>query len=94
MEPETVQIELTVEEKELIIKHVMLFDSGLEEKLSQKRNRNGWVRLKVDKRELDDLIGCVAREANETSDRWLENQLQEVLDRLESVQYQLRSYKK
>ena len=43
--------------------------------------------------ELDDLIGCIAREANETKDRWLENELQEVFDRLEGVQYWLRSTK-
>jgi hypothetical protein len=48
------------------------------------------VKLKLDTRELDDLIGCTAREANETSNRWLENELQEIFDRLEGVQYELQ----
>ena len=73
MEDKTVQVELTVEERELIFEHVMLFHPGLEEKLHKKRSRSGYVRLELNASELDDLIGCIAREANETKDRWLEN---------------------
>ena len=90
MEPKTTQIELTVEERELILEYVTLFHPGLEDKLRKKRSRNGYVKLQLDTRELDDLIGCIAREANETSNRWLENELQEIFDRLEVVQYELR----
>lgn len=90
MEPKTAQVELTVEERELILEHVTLFHPDLEEKLRKKRSRNGYVKLELDIRELDDLIGCIAREANETSNRWLENDLQEIFDRLEGVEYELR----
>ena len=90
MGPKTAQVELTVEERELILEHVTLFHSGLEEKLRKKRSRNGYVKLELDSRELDDMIGCIAREANETANRWLENELQEIFDRLEGVQFDLR----
>jgi hypothetical protein len=93
MEDKIVQVELSVEERELILKYVMLFYPGLEEKLRKKRSRNGYVRLELKGKELDDLIGCIAREANETSDRWLENELQEIFERLEDVQYKIRSEK-
>ena len=90
MEPKTAQVELTVEERERILEYVTLFHAGLEEKLRKKRSRNGYVKLELDARELDDFIGCIAREANETSNRWLENELQEIFDRLEGVQHELR----
>lgn len=93
MERKTTQVDLTVEERELVLKHVMLFHPGLEDKLRKKRSRNNYVRLELNAEELGDLIGCIAREANETLDRWLENELQEIFDRLEGVQYKLRSAK-
>lgn len=90
MELKIAKVELTVEERELILEHVMLFHSGLEEKLRKKRSRNGYVKLELNARELEDLIGCIASEANNTSNRWLEDELQEIFDRLEGVQYELR----
>jgi hypothetical protein len=38
MEDKIVQVELSVEERELILKYVMLFYPGLEEKLRKKRS--------------------------------------------------------
>lgn len=82
----TVKIELDVFQRDLILQHVCLCHLELEEKLKNKRPRNGYITLNVTKEELDDFIGCVAREANHTSNRSLENELDEIFGWLEAAE--------
>jgi hypothetical protein len=82
----TIRIELDVSQRALVLQHVCLCHPRLEEKLKNKRSRNGYVTLNVTKEELDDFIGCVAREANHTTSRILENELDEIFECLEAAQ--------
>jgi hypothetical protein len=80
-----VRIELEVHQRNLVLKHVCLCHPDLEERLQKARSRNGYITLNVTKEELDDFIGCVAREANHTTNRSLENELDEIFIYLEGA---------
>jgi hypothetical protein len=82
-----IRIELSIDDRDLILQHVTLCYPGLKEKIQKKRSRNGMISLDVNKSELSDLIGCVAREANHTSNRKLERELDPLFEYLESVEY-------
>lgn len=88
--PKTIKIELEASQRDLVLQHVSLCNPGLEAKLKGKRPRNGYLTLNVTKTELDDFIGCVAREANHTSNRALENELDEIFEHLEAAQHNFR----
>ena len=83
-----IKIELSIDDRDLILQHVPLYYPGLKEKIEKKRSRNGIISIEVGKEELSDLIGCVAREANHTSSRKLERALDPLFEYLESVDYQ------
>jgi hypothetical protein len=80
-----IKVKLDVSQRDLGLQHVCLCHPGLEEKLKNKRSRNGYVTLNITKEERDDFIGCVAREANHTSNRALENALDEIFGCLEGA---------
>ena len=85
-----VKAQLTVEERDLILEHVTLIvDPKLEEKLRKKRSRHGYVTIELDAEELKDLIGCVAGEANHTSEKWLAASLDEIFDELQLLESEL-----
>ena len=86
----TVKIELEVFQRDLVLQNVSLTHPGLEEKLKNKRSRNGYVTLNLTEAEVDDFIGCVAREANHTSNRTLEDELDEIFGWLEQAQNAFR----
>lgn len=85
-----VRAELSVDDRDLILEHVSLCHPGLEEKIRKKRSRSGYVMIDLDKGELADLLGCIAREANHTSKRWLEDALDPIFEYLQSLEYGLR----
>lgn len=85
-----IKIKLSIEDRDLILEHVPLYYPGLREKIEKKRSRNGTVSLEVSREELSELLGCVAREANHTSSRKLENQLDPLFEYLECVEFQLK----
>ena len=85
-----VKIKLSVEDRSLIIEHVPLYYPGLREKIEKKRPRNGMISLEINGKELSELLGCVAREANHTSSRELANELDPLFEYLESVEFQLK----
>lgn len=89
----TIKIQLDVFHRDLVLKHVCLCDPGLEEKLKNKRSRDGYVTLNLTEAELDDFIGCIAREANHTKNRTLENELDEIFGWLEAAQSGFRCEK-
>lgn len=89
-----IRAELSVEDRNMILEHVSLFHPGLEEKLRKKRSRSGYVTIDLDKDELSDLLGCIAREANHTSKRWLEDALNPIFEYLESLEYEMRMLKR
>lgn len=85
-----IKIKLSVEDRNLILEHVPLYYPGLREKIEKKRLRNGMVSLEISGKELSELLGCVAREANHTSSKKLENELDPLFEYLESVEFQLK----
>lgn len=85
----TVKIILSASDKDLILHHVLLFHSGLKEKIRSKRVRNGVISLQVSQEELSDLLGCVAREANHTASKKLERELDPLFEYLEGVEFEL-----
>lgn len=85
-----IKIKISVDDRNLILQHVPLYYPGLREKIEKKRSRNGMVSLDVSREELSELLGCVAREANHTSSRKLENELDPLFEYLESVEFQLK----
>ena len=82
-----IRIELSIDDRDLILQHVPLFYPGLKEKIGKKLARNRMISLEVSKSELSELIGCVAREANHTSNRKLERELDPLFEYLESAEY-------
>jgi hypothetical protein len=85
-----VKIQLSLDDRNLILEHVPLYYPGLREKLEKKRPQNGAISLEISEKELSELLGCVAREANHTSSRKLENELDPLFEYLESVEFQLK----
>jgi hypothetical protein len=85
-----VKAELSTYDRDLILQHVMLMHSGLEDKILSKRARNGSIKVDLTKEELADLIGCVAREANHTANKNLENDLDELFGYLENLEFDFR----
>ena len=83
-----IKIKISIDDRVLILQHVPLYHPGLREKIEEKRSRNGTVSLEVSGEELSELLGCVAREANHTSSRKLENELDSLFEYLESVEFQ------
>jgi hypothetical protein len=86
----TVKITLSSYDRDLILHHVSLFHSGLKEKIKSKRARNGTISLQVNQDELSDLLGCIAREANHTSSKKLEGELDPLFEYLEGAEFELR----
>lgn len=86
----TIRIRLSIHDRDLILHHVSLFHTGLKEKIKDKRARNGAISLEVNQEELSDLLGCIAREANHTSNRKLERELDPLFEYLEGIEYQLK----
>jgi Leu/Phe-tRNA-protein transferase len=83
----TIRVELSVDERELILEHVMLCSSVLEEKIRKKRSRHGYVTLDLSREEVMDLLGCLASEANHTSKKWLADELDPIFESLEGLLY-------
>lgn len=84
------KIKLDVYDRNLILEHVPLYYPGLKEKIEKKCPRNGVISLEISGTELSELLGCIAREANHTSSRKLENELDSLFKYLESVEFQLK----
>ena len=80
---QTVIIRLSTYDRDLILDHVILFFPGLKEKIQSKQTRSGVVSLRVNREELSDLVGCIAREANHTSSKKLERELDSLFEYLE-----------
>ena len=78
-----IAIKLDVYDRGLILEHVPLYYPGLKEKIEKKRPRNGVVSLEISEAELSELLRCIAREANHTSSRKLENELDPLFEYLE-----------
>lgn len=85
-----IKIKLSIEDRNLILEHVPLYYPGLKDKIEKKRPRNGMVSLELSEKELSELLGSVASEANHTSSRKLENELDPLFEYLESVEFQLK----
>ena len=83
-----IHVELSVDERELILEHVLLCSAGLKEKIRKKRSRHGHVTLELSREEVADLSGCIASEANHTSKKWLANELDPIFESLESLLYE------
>jgi hypothetical protein len=86
----TVKIILSIGDRDLILHHVLLYNSDLKEKIRSKRARNGAISLQVNQEELSDLLGCIAREANHTSSKKLERELDPLFEYLEGVEFELK----
>ena len=83
----SIRIELSVDDRNLIVQHVTIYYPGLKEKIEKKRSRYGIVSLEISKEELSELLGSIAREANHTSNRKLERELNPLFEYLDSVEY-------
>lgn len=86
----TIKIKLSIYDRDLILHHVSLFHPGLKEKIKSKRARNGAISLDINQDELSDLLGCIARESNHTSNRNLEQELDPLFEYLEGAEFELR----
>ena len=82
-----IQIEFSIDERELILEHVLICSPGLKEKIRKKRSRSGYVTLELSREELTDLSGSIASEANHTSKKWLADELDPIFESLESALY-------
>ena len=87
---QTVIIRLSTYDRDLILNHILLFCPGLKEKIQSTRARSGAISLRVNQEELSDLIGCVAREANHTSNKNLERELDPLFEYLEGQESELK----
>lgn len=83
-----IKIEISVDDRNLILEHVPLHNPILRKKIEKKRSRNEMVSLEVTGKELSELLGCIAEEANHTSSKTLENELDPLFEYLESVEFQ------
>lgn len=87
---QTVIVRLNTYDRDLILNHILLFVPGLKEKIQSRRARSGFISLRVNQEELSDLIGCVAREANYTSNKKLEMELDPLFEYLEGQDSELK----
>ena len=85
-----VKARFTTEERALILEHGICMNQRVADRIREKRSRNGYVSIELNKGELADLAGCVAAEANHTKKRGLAAILNEVCDHLESLEDELR----
>ena len=83
-------VELSTRDRDLILRHVILFFPGLRDKIKSKRARDGAVSLRLTLEELSDLTGCIAREANHTSNGKLEGELDPLFLYLDEIADELR----
>jgi hypothetical protein len=87
----TVKARFTTEERDIIIEHQICMNPRVAERIREKRSRNGYVSIELNKEELADLAGCVASEANHTKKRELGVILNEICDQLESLEDKFRN---
>ena len=86
----TVKARFTTEERDLLIDGRMWMDPGLQERIRKKRVRSGYISVELNEKELTELIGSVAAEANHASKRDIAAILHEICDQLESLEDELR----
>ena len=79
-----ITIELTVEERDLLLKNDYVLYDNIIKKLSRAKFRNGFCRMTLSYIDLDEIVGHVCFLANheEDSDTWQE--LNDLADHLES----------
>lgn len=80
-EEKTVVIELTLQERDLIINHT-LADDDLLYPLESAIIEGNKIKFAYTLDDLDDLLGYIAAEANHTENKKLEKQLDAVYDKL------------
>jgi hypothetical protein len=89
MESAKYRVRISTYDRELILKYAML-PSGLIETIKKKRSRLGEVSLELTHKELNEIAGEVAREANHTRNRQLAEDLNALCDHLEGMEDQIR----
>jgi hypothetical protein len=87
----TLKARFTIEERDLLVDGRMWMDPGFQERIRKKRVRNGYISVDLNEKELTELIGSVAAEANHASKRDLAAILHEICDQLESLEDELRN---
>lgn len=80
-EGDTVKLKLRPDERNLLLD--IILSEELAEKLRVIIAGQGYVSFTLD--ELDELVGCVAAEANHTEDRARQRQLDIIADRIEEL---------
>ena len=85
MDREVIEIELTPEERALILKYGYPFD-GIEESLKACRNSKGIETVPIDTFELERLIGDLSISINEMEGGAVQNELLDLCDRLEAAE--------
>ena len=85
MDREVIEIELTPEERALILKYGYPFD-GIEESLKACRNSKGIETVPIDTFELERLIGDLSISINEMEGGAAQNKLLDLCDRLEAAE--------
>ena len=80
-EEDTVVIELTLQERDLIIDHIFVSDALLSPlKLAIVEGNN--IKFKYTLEDLNELLGFIAAEANHTENKKLQKQLDDLYDKL------------
>lgn len=74
-------MKFTADERALLLS-LLTIELDVEVLLQEAKLRLGVVEITLAPEDLDDLIGCVAFEANHTEDRKLQRRLDELSDRL------------
>lgn len=83
MEGDTVGLQLSPDERQMLLDHLIFTSRALEGKIQLTVAGAQEVHLTLD--DLDELSGCVAAEANHTKDRKLGKKLDRIFERIERL---------
>ena len=90
MDRQKYRVKISTYDRELILKYVLAIDGNLAESLKKKRSRNGEVTIELTQKEVNEIAGWIAMEANHTKSRQLAEDLNALCDHLESVEREIR----
>jgi len=83
-------VELDDYECKLILENAIVYDQ-LKSTIARMANKSGFHKIHMALHEVTDLIGWLAGEANHAQDSKLADELNELCDRLETVEFQIKT---
>ncbi len=84
------RIKISTYERELILKFFGAITDELATSIKKKRSREGTVSIELTLRELSEITGWIAMEANHTKNRQLEEDLSALFENLEYIESEIK----